>query len=55
MNYASTIGVLGIVGFVNPKTGDVTNMLIVIAASLIAMACSFAAASLTEKKDPSAA
>lgn len=55
VNYASTIGVLGIVGFVNPKTGDVTNMLIVIAASLIAMACSFAAASLTEKKDPSAA
>ena len=55
VNYASTIGVLGIVGFVNPKPGDVTNMLIVIAASLIAMACSFAAASLTEKKDPSAA
>lgn len=51
VNYASTIGVLGIVGFVNPKTGDMANMLIVIAASLITMLCSFLAAFFTEKKE----
>lgn len=48
-NFASTIGVLGIVGFINPQTGDISNMLIVIVASLATMAVSFALTMVAER------
>ncbi|ARM72396.1 beta-glucoside-specific phosphotransferase enzyme II ABC component [Listeria monocytogenes] len=46
-NFASTIGVLGIGGFINPQTGDVSYVLIVALASLATMIVSFLLAFFT--------
>lgn len=48
-NFASTIGVLGIVGFINPATGDISNMVIAIVASVATMAVAFALTMLADR------
>lgn len=49
--YAITVGVLGIVGFLNPETSSFTGLFIGIIASLAAMATAFLATYLTFGKD----
>lgn len=50
VNYASTIGILGMVGFINPHNGDISGMRIAAAATLAVLAFSFLAALFTEKE-----
>ncbi|EAG9322569.1 PTS beta-glucoside transporter subunit IIBCA [Listeria monocytogenes] len=49
-NFASTIGVLGIGGFINPQTGDVSYVIVVALASLATMLISFLLAFFTFKE-----
>lgn len=49
--YAITVGVLGIVGFLNPETNSFTGLIIGIIASLAAMATAFLATYLTFGND----
>lgn len=50
-NFASTIGVLGIGGFINPQTGDTSFVLIVTLATLATMAVSFLLTIFTYSED----
>ena len=50
-NFASTIGVLGIGGFINPQTGDTSFVLIVTLATLATMAISFLLTIFTYSED----
>ncbi|PZF91349.1 PTS transporter subunit EIIC [Listeria ivanovii] len=49
-NFASTIGVLGIGGFINPQTGDVSYVIVVALASLATMLIAFLLAFFTFKE-----
>ncbi|MDH6365784.1 PTS system beta-glucosides-specific IIC component [Enterococcus sp. PF1-24] len=50
-NFASTIGVLGIGGFINPQTGDATYVVIVALATLATMVVSFLLTYFTYRED----
>ncbi len=51
VNYASTIGVLGAGGFINPQTGDIHGLITAALASLACMVVSFVLTYFTEKEE----